>query len=184
MWDYDKLFAEGNVVGIKNCYRDKVFNNVVDVTTSITWLEGYKNEELSCKDQYVDVDDKIKHGYTTDFEIQYIIRLDKHGNVVEKLFDRERDMSKLMPKLETGMFIRVKNYNEIKLGIIYTEANRIIYQDGGYDFVYEDEIMGKGIYSQIVEIYDQDACAFNYCDDDVLIWRSPEYQAYLDSKSN
>ena len=107
MWNYDNLFADGNIIGIKNCYRDKVFNNVVDVTTSVTWLEGYKNKELSCKNQYVDVDDKIKHGYTTDFEIQYIIRLDKHGNVVEKLFDRERDMRpepEPMPELENGMF--------------------------------------------------------------------------------
>lgn len=186
MWDYDKLFADGNIIGIKNCYRDEVFNNVVDITTNVNWLEGYKNEELSFKHQYVDVDDKIKHGYTTDFEIQYIIRLDEHGNVIEKLFDREVDMKlepEPMPKLETGMFVRVKNYNETKLGIIYTEANHIIYQDGGYDFVYEDEIMGKGIYSQIVEIYNQDACAFDYCEDDVLIWRDPYYQAYLDSKS-
>ena len=114
MWDYDKLFADENVIGIKNCYRDKVFNNVVDVTTSVIWLEGYKNEELSCKDQHVDVDDKIKHGYTTDFEIQYIIRLDEHGNVVEKLFDRERDIQEPMPELETGMFIRLADKTDWK----------------------------------------------------------------------
>ena len=132
MWDYDKLFADGNIIGIKNCYRDKVFNNVVDVTTGVTWLECYKNEELSCKDQHVDVDDEIKHGYTTDFEIQYIIRLDEHGNVVEKLFDRDIDMPKPMPELETGMFVRVPISG---VGFVDAEHNRIIYQTGGYDLI-------------------------------------------------
>lgn len=181
MWDFDKLFADGNVIGIKNCHRDKVFNNVVDVTTSITWLEGYKNEELSCKDQYVDVDDKIKHGYTTDFEIQYIIRLDEYGNVVEKLFDREKDMkseTKSMPELETGMFVRVEDEG---LGYVDIRNNRIVYQHGGYDVLDGDEYL-PNVLLKIIEVYSENACAFNYCNDDVLIWRDPDYQAYLDSK--
>ena len=173
MWDYDKLFANNNVVGIKVLSSNNIYNYVVDSREPENNIWSYyKNSNLKDKDN-------------SDFEIQYIIRLDEHGNVVEKLFDREVDMKlepEPMPKLETGMFVRVKNYNETKLGIIYTEANHIIYQDGGYDFVYEDEIMGKGIYSQIVEIYNQDACAFDYCEDDVLIWRDPDYQAYLNSK--
>ena len=180
MWDYDKLFADGNVIGIKNCYRDKVFNNVVDVTTSVIWLEGYKNEELSCEDQYVDVDDKIKHGYTTDFEIQYIIRLDEHGNVVEKLFDRERDMkseTKPMPELETGMFVRVENEG---LGYVDIRNNRIVYQLEGYD-----DINGESeIISDIIEVYGKESCSFNGCMVDKPIWRSPDYQAYLDSKES
>lgn len=179
MWDYDKLFADGNIIGIKNCYRDKVFNNAVDITTGVTWLEGYKNEELSCKDQYVDVDDKIKHGYTTDFEIQYIIRLDEHGNVVEKLFDRERDMPKPMPELETGMFVLIFNYNhtETRLGYINAEKNMIIYQSGGWDYIDENK-------DEILKVYSNNCICFNGCVEHRVIWRNPEYQAYLDSKSN
>ena len=186
MWDYDKLFADGNIVGIKNCYRDKVFNNVVDVTTSVTWLEGYKNEELSCKDQYVDVDDKIKHGYTTDFEIQYIIRLDKHGNVVEKLFDREVDMLKPMPELETGMFVRVidnGNMDYTVLGYVDIQNCRIIYQDGKYNDIVELKKLTGMV--DIVEIYSRRTKCFNQClGNDTLIWRDPDYQGYLNSKHN
>lgn len=174
MWDYDKLFADGNIIGIKNCYRDKVFNNAVDITTGVTWLEGYKNEELSCKDQYVDVDDKIKHGYTTDFKIQYIIRLDEHGNVAEKVFDRDRGMAKPMPELETGMFVRVNAYGESKLGFVDAEQNHVIYQSGGYDFIDDNDINSCGIVSKIVEVYGKDACAFDFCTEDDLIWRKPE----------
>lgn len=178
MWDYDKLFADGNVIGIKNCYRDKVF-----VTTSVTWLEGYKNEELSCKDQYVDVNDKIKHRYTTDFEIQYIIRLDEHGNVVEKLFDRERDMPKPMPELKDGMFIRVafkNNYLNQNLGFVNLSRGQIIYQEGGFDWVDNIKTWKE---AKIIEIYDPVTLSFHSCQYKTPTWRSPEYQAYLDSKS-
>ena len=181
MWDYDKLFADGNIIGIKNCYRDEVFNNVVDVTTNATWLEDYKNEELSFKHQHVGVDDKIKHGYTTDFEIQYIIRLDEHGNVVKKLFDRERDMKseiKPMPELETGMFVRVEDEG---LGYVDARNNRIVYQHGGYDVLDADEYL-LYVIPKIIEVYSENACAFSYCNEDVLIWRDPDYQAYLDLK--
>ena len=101
MWDYDKLFAEGNIVGIKNCYENFIFNQVIDSSEPGFWIDGYKNNELSCKKQYV-VSNKTKYSYTTDFEIQYITRLDEHGNVVEKLFDRERDIKpepESMPEL-------------------------------------------------------------------------------------
>lgn len=179
MWDYDKLFADRNIVGIKNCYRDKVFNNVVDVTTSTSWIEAYKNDELCCKDQYVDVDEIIKHGYTTNFEIQYIIRLDEHGNVVEKLFDREVDMPKPMPELETGMFVLIFNYNhtETRLGYINAERNMIIYQSGGWDYIDENR-------DDILKIYSISCNCFAGCNEHCVIWRNPKYQDYIDSKSN
>lgn len=177
MWDYDKLFADNNVIGIKNCYRNKVFNNVVGITTSTAWTEGYKNPELCCKDQYVDVDVTIKHGYTTDFKIQYIIRLDEHGNVVEKLFDRNRDMPKPMPELETGMFILIFNYDhtETRLGYINAEKNMIIYQTGGWDYIDENK-------DDILKVYSNNCNCFDCCSEHRVIWRNPEYQAYLDSK--
>lgn len=176
MWDYDKLFAEGNILGIKNCYENLIFNQVIDFSEPGFWIDGYQNNELSCKDQYV-VSDKIGHSYTTDFEIQYIIRLDEHGNVVEKLFDRERDMPKPMPELETGMFVLIFNYNhtETRLGYINAERNMIIYQTGGWDYIDENK-------DEILKIYSDSCNCFNGCSEQRVIWRNPEYQAYLDSK--
>lgn len=177
MWDYDKLFADGNVVGIKNCYRNKVYNNVVDVTTGITWLEGYKNEELSCKDQYVDVDDTVKHGYTTDFEIQYIVRLDKHGNVVEKLFDRETDMKpepNPIPELKDGMFVKVHSCENDEDILAFIYNGRVIYQDGDWDEICD--IMNED-YNLILEVYSPETLCFKDCEECNLLWRSPNYQS-------
>lgn len=169
MWDYDKLFAKGNILGIKNCYENLIFNQVIDFSEPGFWIDGYQNNELSCKDQYV-VSDKIGHSYTTDFEIQYIIRLDEHGNVVEKLFDRDTDMPKPMPDLETGMFVRVNGYGGSRIGFVDAENNHVIYQEGGYDFIDDDDINDCGIVSEIVEVYDKDTRAFNFCTKDNLIW--------------
>ena len=176
MWDYDKLFAEGNILGIKNCYENFIFNQVIDFSEPTFWVECYKNNELICKGQYV-VSDKTKHSYTTDFKIQYIIRLDEHGNVVERLFDREKDMEpepEPMPELKTGMFVRVNTYDGSHIGFVDAENNHVIYQEGGYDFIDDDDINGRGIASKIVEVYGKDTCAFNFCTEDDLIWRKLE----------
>lgn len=179
MWDYDKLFAEGNVVGLRNKQQNRIFPSPVcgreywGKEGYVDWRDYY-NESLST------TEDKNQK-YT--FEIMYVVRLDKHGNVVEKLFDREEaDMPKPMPELETGMFIRVNSYEKSNLGFVNAENNHVIYQDGGYDFIDDDDINGYGIASKIVEVYDKDTCAFNFCDEDTLIWRDPDYQVYLDSK--
>lgn len=181
MWDYNKLFTDGNIIGIKNCYRGKVFNNAVNTTTSITWLEGYKNEELSCKNQYVDVDDKIKHGYTTDFEIQYIIRLDEHGNVAEKIFDRERDIdSKKMPELKDGIFIRIAekdNLSDDTLAYVDLNKDKLIFQDGGHESVSR---ISKWNFLKVVEVYDEDCINFDTCRFHKPIWRDFEYENYLE----
>ena len=179
MLDYDKLFADGNIIGVKNCYRNEIFPNSIDGTTSTDWLNAYKNNNLCCKDQHIDVDNVVKHGYTTDFEIQYIIRLDEHGNVVEKLFDRDIDMPKHIPELETGMFVLIFNYNhtETRLGYINAERNMIIYQSGGWDYIDENK-------DEILKVYSNNCNCFDGCIEQRVIWRNPEYQTYFDSKSN
>lgn len=168
MWDYDKLFAEGNVVGISP-RKNKVINLICSKSShNIDGFQNlYSNNDLSYK----------------NIKIQYIIRLDEHGNVIEKLFDRERDMKpehKPIHELKTGMFVRVLISG---LGFVDAEHNRVIYQAGGYDLIYDEEEV-PGIVQKIVEVYNEDACAFEYCNEDVLIWRDPDYQAHLDSKSN
>lgn len=159
MWDYDKLFAEGNVVGLK--YKET--NTIISVDTynlKDALFKYYQNNLLESSNQ----------------QIQYIIRLDEHGNVVEKLFDREKNMPKPMPKLETGMFVRVEDEG---LGYVDTINNRIVYQLRGYD-----DINGEfGIISDIIEVYGKESCSFDGCMVDEPIWRSPDYQTYLDSKS-
>lgn len=118
MWDYDKLFAEGNVVGLRNKQQNRIFPSPVcgreywGKEGYVDWRDYY-NESLST------TEDKNQK-YT--FEIMYVVRLDKHGNVVEKLFDRDRDMEpEPMPELKTGMFIKLKKYEEIKMGVVYAE---------------------------------------------------------------
>ena len=164
MWDYDKLFAEGNIVGLTIENGENVYNQVV--SNPDYWEDGqeinwnlYKNEELSSCEET---------GFK--FEIQYIIRLDEHGNVVERLFNRERDIPKPMPKLEDGMFVRCYSpyRNESFLGLIYN--NRVIYQNGEWDEVYdltEETIMG---------VYSDEALCFNSCQEPYLLWHNPKYQ--------
>ena len=161
MWDYDKLFAKGNVIGLKETKENKLSTYVIYKKEN--WMD-YFNDSLSYKPRNI------------ASEIQYIIRLDEHGNVVEKLFDREKNMPKPMPKLETGMFVRVEDEG---LGYVDTINNRIVYQLRGYD-----DINGEfGIISDIIEVYGKESCSFNGCMVDEPIWRSPDYQTYLDSKS-
>ena len=166
MWDYNKLFTKGNVIGLKDTKENKLYTHVVYEKED--WMD-YFNDSLSYKPKNI------------ASEIQYIVHLDEHGNVVEKLFDRDRDMkpkTKPMPELETGMFVRVKDEG---LGYVDTRNNRIVYQHGGYDVLDGDEYL-PNVLLQIIEVYSEHACAFSYCNDDVLIWRDPDYQAYLDSK--
>ena len=69
MWDYDKLFAVGNVI----CVGDIVSS--VDEFNIMDWRDNYANKELT-------------HKALSNGKIQYIIRLDGDGNVLKKLFDR------------------------------------------------------------------------------------------------
>lgn len=182
MWDYDKLFAEDNIVGLTIEDGEDVYNQVV--SNPDYWEDGqemnwnlYKNEELSSCEET---------GFK--FEIQYIIRLDEHGNVVEKLFDREVDMPKPMPELETGMFVRITDHGNMRntiLGYVDIQNCRVIYQDGTYSNLVPLYTKKSKVITDIVEVYSHKALCFNGClSNEALIWRSPEYQAYLDSKSN
>lgn len=162
MWDYDKLFAVGNVI----CVGDIISS--VDEFNIMDWRDNYANKELT-------------HKALSNGKIQYIIRLDGHGNVVEKLFDRERDMESKpepMPKLKTGMFVRVAGYDDRgSLGFIDVENNHIIYQSGGYDYI-KDKQYSEGVVYNIIEVYDKSALCFNGCrSKNHLIWKNPKYKA-------
>lgn len=181
MWDYNKLFAENNVVGLTVEDGEKVYNQVV--SNPDYWNDGqnvnwdlYKNNQLSSYEET---------GFK--FEIKYIIRLDEHGNVVEKLFDRDRDMKpepNPMPELEDGMFIRVLfggNPYDQPLGFINLNRGQIVYQEGSYDLISNMNQLTK---TKIVEVYSPEVMSFTSCKYNKPIWRDLEYQAYLDSKSN
>lgn len=163
MWDYDKLFAIGNIVGIKDQNENISVLCIDNIELKIQTSYNYGNEKLSYR------------GY----QIQYIIRLDEHGNVVERLFDREKDIPSPMPKLETGMFVLIFNYDhtEIRLGYINAERNMIIYQSGGWDHIDENK-------DEILKVYSNNCNCFDGCIEHRVIWRNPEYQAYLNSESN
>lgn len=169
MWDYDKLFAVGNVVGIMNKAENEFEVGAVDSDNLYEWQAYYGNHKLCYQIDEMNV----------DAEIQYIIRLDDKGNVVERLFDREKDMPKPMPELETGMFVLIFNYNytETRLGYINAERNMIIYQSGGWDYI-------DGNRDDILKIYSISCNCFAGCNEHCVIWRNPKYQDYIDSKSN
>ena len=179
MWDYDKLFAEGNIIGIKNIARNKVFNHVINREDGIEWIESYKNEALAARDQYTSFDNEIEHEYVTDFEIQYIICLNDKGQVTKQLFNREKDMPKSksapMPKLESGMFVTVFSNNgsriRVNLGYVDKENNHIIYLSGGYDKLNTNWDENY----RIVEVYRKNTRGFRYCTKQNLIWHEPNY---------
>ncbi len=159
MWDYDKLFADNNIIGIGTS-ESEATNLVVGLENIEKLIANFKNEQLA----------------NNLFEIKYVLRLDGHGNVIEKLFDRERDMESKpepMPELKTGMFVRVYDKSEDKtiLAFVYKEEKRVIYQDGDFDDI-ADVI--KGDYTKIVEVYPASVPSFNCCYRGAEIWRSPE----------
>lgn len=184
MWNYDKLFAEGNIVGLKNKQQDKIYPSSVD-GRKYWGNEGYINWKEYFNDSLC-----LEAGRYSeyDFEIQYIIRLDEHGDVVEKLFDRERDIPKPMPELETGMFVRITDHGNMRntiLGYVDIQNCRVIYQDGTYSNLVPLYTKKSKVITDIVEVYSHKALCFNGClSNEALIWRSPEYQSYLDSKYN
>lgn len=167
MWDYDKLFTKGNVIGLKETKENKLYTHVVYEKED--WMD-YFNDSFSYKPKNV------------ASEIQYIIRLDEHGNVVEKLFDREKDMPKPMPELETGMFIRLADktdWRDNTVAYVDYQNNRIIAKEGWYEKLSDRD---EWQYLEIVEVFSKSVCCFNQCVDNRVIWRSPQYQTYLNSK--
>lgn len=154
MWDYDKLFAEGNIVGFKHSNEEQIHPYII-------------YEKNDCMDYFND----SLYYKSKDFisEIQYIIRLDERGNVAEILFDRKRDMPKPMPELETGMFVYVPHIGT-GLGFVDAENNHIIYQKGGFDYI-QDNKLGKGIITEITKVYSKNIVySFNLCDECKPIW--------------
>lgn len=159
MWDYDKLFAEGNIIGVKYGVNSSIEKYIVPPKDSISYYSI--NFNSFCNKQ-------LKSGLC---QIQYIIQLDEHGNVIKKLFDREKDMLEPMPELESGMFIRIPN---IGLGFIDIENNHIFFQNGTYDYITE-------VKPNIVEIYKKGTLGYSDCTVKNLIWHNPKYLYCFDS---
>lgn len=136
------------------------------------------------------------------FRIDYIIRLDPHGNVVEHLFDRERDMLiyEPMPELKPGMFgmtkwwqdgtFKTNDAYESGIFVVSHDGKTLIYQQEGYDeaeaLIDNTETQLNGCFGRemgavIVELYEK---RYTFpCPDPCRtpLWRNPEYQKYLDS---
>ena len=159
MWDYNKLFAEGNIIGISPTKNEVInlvcskFNHNIDGFRNL-----YSNNDLSYE----------------NIKIQYIIRLDEHGNVIEKLFDREKDMPNFMPELKTGMFVKVLSNmgnNNVTYGYVDKENDRIILQNGEWfqlnKLLYDIEHFNP--LTEIIAIYDN-VVSFNHCLKSEPIW--------------
>ena len=163
MWDYDKLFAEGNIVGLHNVREGETYGwTVVDKSYwhqsgQINW-QDYFNPELS-----------FDTGFCL-FEIQYIIRLDDKGQVSERLFDRDKDMkpeANPMPELEHGMIIEIVSNDKKILGYIDKYRDLIVYQNGAYDTIESYRVWAN---KQVIAIY-KDVESFNQCNYTEPIWR-------------
>lgn len=94
MWEYDELFAIGNILGIKNTSTGKIENSFV---------HNKNDKECLIEDFGVDTLDYP----LANEQIWYVIKLDEHGNATT-LFNREKDMIKPRPTLKTGMFVQVE----------------------------------------------------------------------------
>lgn len=155
MLDYDKLFAPGNVIGVKRSGINKIYVISITYDADIDKFNIYRNPNLSST-------------YNNErFEIEYIIRLDDTGNIKEELFNRSK-MPK-MPDFKTGMFIKVIDIQSHRsyLGYVNVELDRIIYQDGDWDILSE-VITYDGDLFKIFEIYKCDG--YNECIRENLIW--------------
>lgn len=153
MLNYEKLFAVGNVIGIKNCDTNKVYITSIPHEFDLSKFNCYKNPELSSKSEGV------------KFKVVYVVRLNDKGEIVEEIFNRTK-----LPELKTGMFIKVVDVktNESFLGYVNIELDRIIYQDGYWD-VLSQVIEYDGDSSKIVEVYKCNG--FNECSRANLIWQ-------------
>ena len=167
MWNYDKLFAIGNIIGFYVPLIEKYTVHVIDEKQKNILYNYYKNKLLSYLGPIISYEDmKTK--------IQYIIRLDEHGNVIEKLFDREKDMPNFMPELKTGMFVKVLSNmgnNNVTYGYVDKENDRIILQNGEWfqlnKLLYEIEHFNP--LTEIIAIYDN-VVSFNHCLKSEPIW--------------
>lgn len=174
-WDYDKLFAEGNIIGVK--YFNSVGNHVVKQKKC--WGLNFVDDwEIFCNDE-------LKAGLAI---IEYIIRLDENGNVIERLFDRDKDEIEY-PELNVGTFGKImyfngKSFEEVCRSFgqfVIAKNGYISYKNGGYDRVSTIlEFKNDRIGPKIVELYD--ANFFDECDNANLIWRNPMYESWLKKK--
>lgn len=172
MWDYNKLFENGNIVGIKSP-EGKIYAIESNAQRrNAGTISRFRNEYLS----FDGVDGK--------HFVVYVVKIDEHGDIIEKVFDRERDMHEAMPKLESGMFVRIidkEDYSDNTLAYVDIERDRLICQDGDWETV---SSVPSWEYFSIVEVYPIEVNSFTCCYPVKAIWRDPEYQAYLDSKNN
>lgn len=106
---------------------------------------------------------------------------------VHHLKEKIADAKKTMPALEVGMFGKVvsKESNDESLFVVSKNNNKLIlvYQDGSFDYVGDDETMGfntdgqlfsYGLVAEIVTLYNSRVCCFNQITGDVnesnILW--------------
>lgn len=178
LWDYDRFFNDGNILGVKN--TDNGFTYIWQIDskscnkTPQKIKKYYANPNLSIDD---------------DFIIQWIVRLDVDG-YPDRIFDRERDIPYFpMPELKTGMFGKVmwwdrENFEEdsIEFGKFVVVENYAIYQNGGYDHLNNLSVFPQKneIGAVVIEIYDSES----FDNDRTVIWTNPAYTAWLEKQND
>ena len=160
MFDYDKLFAEGNIIGLRNKELDYIFVHRIyskdiqkvlkDEDTAFVNWDNYKNERLAI----------------FDMEIAWIATYDENYCSFEVIFNREKDMPKELPEIKDGMFVHITDGEDYDSGLGVVVGDKIVYQDGGFDMV--DTVLGNTFF-YIDKIWN---CkyGFDYVGDGNLIW--------------
>ena len=135
-WDYDKLFAVGNYIGVKNPNSKKIMYEPIEYDDVYDWYD-YKNENLTSS-------------LDKNWIVYRIIQLNNEGEITNVVFDREKDMPKPMPELKTGMFVDVKGSG---LGVVV--SNKVVYRDGGFDFCnLKDDLYDSNVNDSIVKVWE------------------------------
>lgn len=178
MWNFDELFAEGNVVGVKGKHDEDIIIYVINDENVVSWND-FKNDDLDC--------------HYLGEQIEYIVKLDNHGNSIV-LFDREKDIpiSFSMPELKNGMFVkfawwdtRKKCFENSKceMGTVFPDFGKVFTETGrSYYLKNIEKITNEGSYQQIlIAIYSDKIKSIKDCGSVVPIWIHPTYKKYMDN---
>ena len=155
-FDFNILFKEGNIIGIKNTYKNTVTPMVIDKYEENDF-SVYQNNNLSFENVTIKNDTEVGHEYVTDFLIQYIIVLDNFGNIKDKIFDRNRDFfdkaiiwhdCKTDPPKEGGNYLVIFKYEDCRDSAFETDFDKFwffmnewyIYEDGFWEKIENSKI--------------------------------------------
>ena len=194
----------------ENYSTSNLIENYVNVNFMIEHVAPHNREDIplyvivseACKVRFLvneqAIAEQVSHNpfygesqkYTTIYNITknyYKLKEETQELKVEVQQLKNQIMRKPMPALEVGMFGKVifKESNDESLFVVSKNNNKLIlvYQDGSFDYVGDDETIGfntdgqlfsYGLVAEIVTLYNNRVCCFNQITGDVnefnILW--------------